>query len=111
VSRAPASAAHRCAATGEDAWRERRSRTQSTRRRGGSPPQGRTRCYPLVSKIRVCRDANGELRIFAFSCAAVILVPPFGRRNQSYPASSRRRGASITPTGHSAGFRPVLTVR
>ena len=103
VSRAPANAAHRCAATGEDAWREKRSRAQSTRRRGGSPLQGRTRCYPLVSKILVCREANGELRIFAFSCAAVILVPPFGRRNQSCPASSPRSAASITPTGHSPG--------
>ena len=64
-------------------------------------------CYALVAKILVCREANGELRIFAFSCAAVILVPPFGRRNQSLAPSVAPGNASITPMRHCRSSRPV----
>jgi hypothetical protein len=66
----------------------------------GVAAAGWNRCYAFVSKILVCREANGELRIFALSCAAVILVPPFGRRNQSLAPSVSAGDTSITPMRH-----------
>ena len=82
-------------------------------RRGGSPPP-RVEPRATRSRIRTCRDANGELRIFRFSSAAVILVPPFGRRNQSAAIIGRRGSTVHHPEGAFAPGRllcPGLSVR
>ena len=55
--------------------------------------------------MRQLKGANGELRSLRFSSAAVILVPPFGRRNQSPGSSSDRNEPSITRARHSRLIR------
>ena len=106
VSRAPANAARRCAATGEGAWRGKRSRTQSTRRRGGSPLQESNpvlRAREPDPCLQGSKRRVADLRLQLCRSHSRSAFRPQEPVLRTFVAHGT---PSITPRGHSVPVRP-----